>query len=141
MGQSPNGNTYGNIGTEFHQGKMFFTDRIIGISNVKTSTPIKVTSKYSLVMSVRAPVGDVNYCNREICIGRGLCSIECFVPELTDYLYIILKANSKFFKDKSTGTTFKAINMDVIASLPILLPPLNEQKSIASKINKINMYL
>ncbi len=141
MGQSPDGNTYGNIGIEFHQGKSFFGDRILGYSSIKTSSPIKTTTSHSIVMSVRAPVGDINICDRIICIGRGLCAIDYLITELTEYLYILLKANNKYFNDNSTGTTFKAVNHDIVSSLPILLPPFKEQQKIIKKVNQINTYL
>ena len=43
MGQSPDGNTYGNIVIEFHQGKSFF-ELELGYSSIKMSSPIKTTT-------------------------------------------------------------------------------------------------
>ena len=137
MGQSPDGNTYGNIGMEFHQGKTFFTDKILGISNVKTSNPTKVVSANSIIMSVRAPVGDVNYCDRTICIGRGLCSFKEIIDGMNEYLYLILECNKKYFIDNSTGTTFKAVNSDIISNLIVKLPPYNEQQRIVHTLKNI----
>ena len=138
MGQSPDSNTYNDkTGIEFHQGKGHFTEYLIDNSNIYTSKPQKIAPKNSIIMSVRAPVGDINLVNREICIGRGLCSI---IPDKNinlKYIFIYLWLNKKLFEKQSTGTTFKAINKDVICNFEVLLPPLEEQNRILIKLNKI----
>ena len=72
MGQSPKGETVtrNSNGIEFHQGKIYFTDKYIDKSPFSTSEPTKITSN-SVLLCVRAPVGEVNLVNREVCIGRG----------------------------------------------------------------------
>ena len=73
MGQSPAGDTInGKYGTEFHQGKINFTNKYLAESAQYTTAPSKIAAPESLLLCVRAPVGIVNITKREICIGRGV---------------------------------------------------------------------
>ena len=88
MGQSPNSEDVGNDGIEFHQGKIYFTDEIIGFSDKYCSKPKKISNANEILLSVRAPVGEVNLNNREICIGRGLASIKIINSEERYFFYL-----------------------------------------------------
>lgn len=134
MGQSPAGSSYGDIGMEFHQGKSYFGIKYLMESPIKTILPIKITDCNSIIMSVRAPVGDINLTNKSVCIGRGLCSIKYLVENSQEYLYNFLLAMKKYYIDNSTGTTFKAVTADTVSNTPVCLPPLREQHRIINKI-------
>ena len=136
MGQSPNSEDVGNDGIEFHQGKIYFTDEIIGFSDKYCSKPKKISNANEILLSVRAPVGEVNLNNREICIGRGLASIKIINSEERYFFYLLFYCK-KIFEKKSTGTTFKAISKDIIENLLIPLPPLAEQKRIVEKLDNV----
>ena len=76
MGQSPPGKTYNENGDGFAflQGNAEFGDRYP--QNIKyTTAPKKIAPKGSILISVRAPVGDLNIANQDYCIGRGLAAI------------------------------------------------------------------
>ena len=60
---------------EFHQGKTYFTQKTISNSNIYTKHAKKTAEPNSILFSVRAPVGAINYCDRQIAIGRGLAAI------------------------------------------------------------------
>lgn len=136
MGQSPTGNSVmiGDKGIEFHQGKSHFGKLFLKSSSQITTEPRKIASKNSIVMSVRAPVGDVNITQRSICIGRGLASIRPIMNVKLKYLYYFLLIKKKDFERVATGSTFKAINKSIVTNTLVPLPPLNEQKRIVSKI-------
>ena len=138
MGQSPKGSSVGEniVGIEFHQGKKNFGEDYINNSNIYTDEPKKIIDVKSIIMSVRAPVGDVNIVDRKICIGRGLCGIVPIICNL-GYLYYYIKMLKKYFELKSTGTTFKAISNDIIMNSLIAIPPLTEQKRILAKIEEL----
>ena len=136
MGQSPNSEDVGKEGIEFHQGKIYFTNEIIGFSDKYCSKPKKISNANEILLSVRAPVGEVNLNNREICIGRGLASIKIINNEEKYFFYLLIFCK-KIFDKKSTGTTFKAIGKDVIENLLIPLPPLAEQKRIVEKLDNV----
>ena len=139
-GQSPDGAFINeNVGTEFHQGKQFFTDKEIGISHKKTTMVTKEVGgdTAAVVLSVRAPVGDVNIVRRKICIGRGLFGIVPKESVDVEYLFFAMSALSNFLQKQSSGTTFKAINGKTVREFHFPLPPLSEQHRITTKINRL----
>ena len=139
MGQSPKVVLNENIANsiEFHQGKLMFTKNEIDYSNKYTINPCKKTNGHSILLCVRAPVGILNYCNRKIAIGRGLCSIEPSTNVDLDYLYFWLLYLNKYFIDKSTGSTFSAITIGTIKNAPFKYCSLEIQHEIKTKIREL----
>ena len=131
MGQAPKGTTVNEVGegTEFHQGKTEFTDKIIGRSVKYTTSDNKIIDDEYILMAVRAPVGDVNLLNRKISIGRGLAGIRPYVSN-KEYIFYYLDSIKDYYEANSTGSTFKAINGNTIKNTPLPLPPLEEQSRI-----------
>ena len=135
MGQSPLSQSY-NIdkkGLPFYQGKTEFGNIYIKEPIIYCNSPIKIVEKNDILMSVRAPVGDVNIATQKSCIGRGLASIRA---KKVDYLYLfyLLKERKIKIEKMGVGSTFKAINKNNISSLQI---PIIEM----SKQNRIKKYL
>ncbi len=139
MGQSPIGESVSDnsTGIEFHQGKIFFTEKYLAKSNFNTTKPTKIIKEPSVLLCVRAPVGVVNISNREICIGRGLCAITPTGNISVDFVYYWMNTLEKTFIEKSTGSTFQSISLNTIKKSIIPLPPLSEQKRIVFQIEKI----
>ena len=139
MGSSPTGDTLNrdNHGIEFHQGKVFFSDRYIQPSDIYTTQPVKLAEPQSILLCVRAPVGTVNITDRQICIGRGLCSLKPSKIIDLQYAYYVLQTCSEEFEQKATGSTFKAVGGDVVKKQTIPLPPYNEQQRIVNKIEEL----
>ena len=138
MGQSPKGETYnidGN-GMPFLQGRKTF-GRIYPIIDTWTTQPLKVANKDEILMSVRAPVGDMNFANKEICIGRGLCSINAKNGR-NKYLYYMLLNSIDDLKLKSTGTVFDSINRNNLENLEINFHTEEEQKKIEKILGSID---
>ena len=141
MGQSPNGSDIstenGKGALEFHQGKISFTDWQIDKSGKFAINFNKVAPENSLLVCVRAPVGEVNFTNRKIAIGRGLCAIKPNTSLLdTKYLYYVLLDLKKYFLKKGKGSTFDAITVDVLKHCIIPLPSINYQRRIASVLDE-----
>ncbi|MDR2407802.1 MAG: restriction endonuclease subunit S [Bacteroidales bacterium] len=136
MGQSPDGTSVTNSsdGIEFHQGKVFFTNRIIGKSAQTTIAPSKIAPEESVLLCVRAPVGKVNLTDRELCIGRGLCSLKPFISISIDFLYYLLETYEDIFVKQATGTTFIAITGEVVNKQLVPIPPLSEQQRIINQL-------
>jgi type I restriction enzyme S subunit len=145
MGQSPKGyevsSEKSNESFEFHQGKADFGDFELLFSNKWTMQINKLVEAPAVVMSVRAPVGDVNFLTgRNIVIGRGLASIQPYISS-QQFFYYLLSTKKNVLESKATGTTFKAINNKTLQELIVSLPPINEQNRIVSSIEKMNLQL
>ena len=139
MGQSPDGNDVFEAekednAYEFHQGKIYFTEKYISPSGKWCKNPPRIANIGSLLVCVRAPIGDVNIVQRQIGIGRGLAAIIGYAKITTDFLYYWILAHKKNLIEKGTGSTFKAITLDVLKKMIIPIPPLAEQKRILSRI-------
>lgn len=140
MGQSPPSSTYNNrgIGLPFLQGNAEFGE-IYPHPTLSCSNPIKVAEKNDLLLSVRAPVGDVNINPSKSCIGRGLTAIRTMENKINYlFLFYYLKNSKNLFGSLSMGSTFKAITKKEIEKFQILLPPLPEQKKIAEILSTVD---
>lgn len=138
MGQSPNSNTYNDEGDglPFFQGKADFGRRSPQVK-YWCSIPIKVVPKNSILLSVRAPVGDINLSTEESCIGRGLASITAISVD-REFLYQFLLYSKPRFEALGQGSTFEAINGAELRSFTIKVPSLPEQKKIASILTSMD---
>ena len=138
MGQSPKGETYNTDGNgmPFLQGRKTF-GRIYPTIDTWTTNPIKTANKDEILMSVRAPVGDMNFANQEICIGRGLCSINAKNGR-NKYLYYMLLNSMNALKQKSTGTVFDSINRNDLENLEINFHSDEEQEKIENILGNID---
>ncbi|MCK4234877.1 restriction endonuclease subunit S [candidate division WOR-3 bacterium] len=140
MGQSPPSSTYNRKGKglPFLQGKAEF-GKIYPSPLIYCSQPIRIAEKNDLLLSVRAPVGDVNITPFKSCIGRGLTAIRPKSNRLHYlYLFYCLAFNKRIFKSLAAGSTFKAIRRNEIERIPIPLPPLLEQQKIAEVLGIVD---
>ncbi len=138
MGQSPPSRTYNKegIGLPFFQGKAEFGENYP--TPIKWCLePIKIAKEKDILVSVRAPVGDVNMAPFECCIGRGLAAIR--PKDNLDHFYLLcyMKISKGRLEDEGGGTTFKAVGKSVLQNLKIPLPPLPEQQKIARILSTI----
>lgn len=139
MGQSPKPESINNnkLGCEFHQGKSNFGEIFLNKSEVYTTADNKIIEVPAIVMSVRAPVGDVNLLKDKIYIGRGLASFQIYTECDLYYIYYYFLTIKNSLERVSTGSTFKAINSEIVKNIIIPLPPLAEQKRIVEKIEEL----
>ena len=138
MGQSPDGNSINEKnGVEFHQGKLFFSQKELLKSPFYTTSPVKIAEPNSLVLCVRAPVGDINTLDRRICIGRGLCNLRPNSALDLGFVYYSMLQHKAPLENKATGSTFKSISKNIICKEYFDLPPLAEQKRIVKKIEEL----
>ena len=132
MGQSPKGDTYNNQGTgmPFLQGNRTFGDRYPEFDTWTTS-PTKIAKAGDVIMSVRAPVGDLNITPVEMCLGRGVCSIRA-KNGCQDFIYYLMKHSMSQLLSKESGTVFGSVNRNDINGLDVDVPEKDEeQKKIA----------
>jgi type I restriction enzyme S subunit len=136
-GQSPEGKYYNNVGDglPFYQGKKEFGDKFIGDPTTWTTKITKVAEFGDILMSVRAPVGPVNFANSQMCIGRGLAAIRAGSNIDVEFLFNYLIKNGSEITGK-TGAVFNSINKSQIEDILIPLPPLPEQQRIVSILDR-----
>jgi type I restriction enzyme S subunit len=137
-GQSPEGVFYNSVGNgiPFYQGKKEFGTKYLGKPTTWTTKVTKLARQGDILMSVRAPVGPINFSTYEICIGRGLAAIRGNKEIDNDFLFYFL-----LFKQPdlvgNAGAVFDSINKDQIAGIELLLPSLPEQKAIVEKLDAV----
>lgn len=133
MGQSPKGETYNEDGKGmiFFQGRSDFGFRFPSI-RMYTTDPKKIASKFETLISVRAPVGDINMAQTECCIGRGLGAISHPEKLFTYTYYKILSLQENLKSYDNEGTVFGSINKDTLGNIKVLLPPIDIVKSFNS---------
>jgi type I restriction enzyme S subunit len=142
-GQSPPSETYNSEGEgiPFFQGKADFGSFYPTV-RYWCNKPTKISLPNDILFSVRAPVGPTNINNIEACIGRGLSAIRCKRDVVVmKYLLHYLRTNENKIADLGTGSTFKAITISELKKLQIPLPPLDQQKKIASILDAADAYM
>jgi type I restriction enzyme M protein len=134
-GQSPNGEYYNERGDglAFYQGKTEFGEIFIGKPKKWTTQVTREAYAGDILMSVRAPVGPVNFATEHICIGRGLAAIRAKPSALPMFLFYLLKSQEGNIKGNG-GSVFDSISKQQIEELQIPLPPLAVQQEIVAEI-------
>ena len=130
MGQSPNGDTYNTIGDGmiFFQGRSDFGFRFPSI-RMYTNDPKKIAKKFETLISVRAPVGDINMASEDCCIGRGLGSISHIFKLYSYTYYKILSIQVELKSYDNEGTVFGSINKETLGNIKSIIPPIDICKS------------
>ena len=137
MGQSPNSSSYNEEknGIPFYQGNADFGE-LYPTARVWCSNPKKIAKENDILISVRAPIGALNYATEECCIGRGLAAITIENDAERNYVFHFLKAQNKELNNKGTGSTFKAISKSVLEEVQV--PVISkEQQEISMKLMDI----
>ena len=99
--------------------------------------PYKVAIPGDVLISVRAPVGETNRVANQMGIGRGLAAIR-FDKESQPFGWQVLNHSKSALARVTQGSTFAAIGGGELRNLPILLPPLPEQRAIAAVLDSID---
>lgn len=137
MGQSPPSSFYNTSGEgiPFLQGNAEFGE-VYPSPSIYCSKPLKVAEKGDILLSIRAPVGELNIASFKCVIGRGLAGIRCKDKKThSKYLYYYLKYSVNRLKSMSTGSTFKAVGKDILSHFEIWLPDFEEQQKIAEVLS------
>jgi len=138
MGQSADTSdySYNGIGTPFLQGKAEF-----GLRHpqpcIHSESAKKFALKEDILLSVRAPVGELNIADQKYGIGRGLCSITPLVEVCDrDFIRYFLELAKVELLSVSTGSTYEAVTIFQVANVLCIIPPLHEQSLIASFLDR-----
>lgn len=142
MGQSPKGTSYNEIGDgiSFYQGRAEFGNRFPSV-RLFTTEPSRYAEPYSVLLSVRAPVGDINIAVERCCIGRGLASILSKNKHQSFVLYTMFFLKKELDKFNSEGTVFGSINRSSLENLKIIIPPVDIIDKFENLTSKIDVML
>lgn len=138
MGQSPSGSSYnedGN-GVVFYQGRAefgsFFPRR-----RLYTTEPKRMAREGDTLMSIRAPVGDLNVANEGCCIGRGLAAIHS--ENNQSFVHYLVRAQGRQLDTfNGDGTVFGSINGKALKELPVFLPDNDVITQLESQLKPID---
>lgn len=110
MGTSPKGDTLNEVGdgVDFYQGTRDFGFRFPS-QRIWTTNPIRLARRNDTLMSVRAPVGELNRAVRDCCVGRGVAAIHSEKQPSTLY-YAMRASRAAWDKFQGDGTVFASVN-------------------------------
>ena len=139
MGQSPSGSSYNEdgIGTIFFQGRAEFGFRFPSV-RLFTTEPKRMAYTNDTLMSVRAPVGDLNIAHTNCCIGRGLAAIHSKTNHQSFVHYTMFSLKKQLDVFNGEGTVFGSINRNALNEMPIVIPPaekLDEFEKLVSPMD------
>ena len=123
MGQSPPGDTYNEAGDglPFYQGRTDFGFRFPS-QRVFCTAPTRLAEPGDTLVSVRAPVGDVNMALEKCCVGRGVAAVRHPNGCRSFVFYATRGLRSRFDLFDSEGTVFGSINKKDFQALPVIEP-------------------
>ena len=137
MGQSPDSTSYNQVGEgiPFFQGNADF-GTIHPVTRVWCNAPTKIVETGTLLISVRAPIGALNFATEQSCIGRGLAGITPKNDINLKYIYYCLKSKTNELNAKGTGSTFKAIAKKALGETSVKVVPSADQAKIVEILDK-----
>lgn len=139
MGQSPKSEFYNTDGKgyPFLQG-----NRTFGLKyptfDIYTTLLTKLAEAGDVIMSVRAPVGELNITPVDMCLGRGVCSLRMKNGNQS-YLFYMMKYYIPYLLQKESGTVFGSVSKRDITELEVdIIEDVEKQKKIARYLEMID---
>jgi len=139
MGQSPPGESLNEVGDgiEFFQGSTDFGWQFPTVRKY-TTRPTRMAKQGDILLSVRAPVGDMNIANLDCCIGRGIAALNS-KDGFEGFLFYVMQYFKKIFERRnSEGTTFGSITKNDLHSLPLAYPPVELLRAYDKVVSRYN---
>jgi len=139
-GQSPPSETYNEKGQglPFLQGNGDFSDKH-PVPKSWCTAPVKIAEANDTLISVRAPVGEVNRADRQYAIGRGLAAIRATSAN-ANFIYHGLRRWRWSLQRVAQGTTFDAVTARHFSQLLVALPDdKDEQAAIAHVLDVVDV--
>ena len=137
MGQSPSGDETTSdstyiplIGGAADMGNLF------PVITRYTKVPTKLSKKDDVIICVRATLGRPIYSDGVYCLGRGVAAIRSNVL-IKEYIRYFMINNEQYLYENATGSTFLQITSTKLKSMPVPLPPLDEQQRIVDIIESL----
>ena len=123
MGQSPPGNTYNQSheGLPFYQGRTDFGFRF-PTNRVFCTAPTRFAEIGNSLVSVRAPVGDINMATERCCIGRGVAAAIHKSMSRSYTYYFMRSIEEVFSRFDAEGTVFGSISKKDFHNIQCIKP-------------------
>ncbi|MGX0916692.1 restriction endonuclease subunit S [Staphylococcus hominis] len=139
MGQSPSSKNYTNDSNnivlvqgnaDLQKGKIY--------PRIYTTEITKTAEKHDIILTVRAPVGELAISQMKACIGRGVCAIKgnTFI-----YTYLNYLNDKNYWKRIVQGSTFESISGTDVKNVPLKIPSKKEQEKIGRFFSKIDQQI
>ena len=140
MGQSPVGSSYNEegLGEIFFQGRAEFGERFPTI-RLYTTEPKRMAFANDTLISVRAPVGDLNVAHKYCCIGRGLAAIHSKTNHQSFWLYTMFSLKRQLEVFNGEGTVFGSINRDSLRNIAIYIPSIDKINDFENLVAPIDL--
>ena len=100
-------------------------------------TSMKSFPAGTVLLSSRAPIGKVAIAGVEMYCNQGFKNLICSEAIYNRYLYHYLKSKTDYLNSLGRGATFKEISKNIVESIEIPLPSLEEQRKIAAVLDKV----
>lgn len=139
MGQSPSGDSYNyeNKGEIFYQGRTEFGFRFPKIKTF-TTEPTRIAKAKDILLSVRAPVGDLNITLNECCIGRGVSAVRSKTQCNSFLFYLMKSVKNQFDISNGEGTIFGSINKDDLYAIKVLISDFKVDNAFENEVSLID---
>jgi len=98
----------------------------------------KLWKPQTVILSTGATIGQVGIAKTKLATKQGITGIECDDNLLPEYLYYFLKNNKHLLLSLSQGSTIEEIRAPTLVKLNVSIPPLPEQKKIASILTSVD---
>ena len=136
MGQSPSSKNYTDNPEDFIlvQGNADLKNGAV-VPRLWTKEVTKTAEANSIILTVRAPVGEVAISGYDVVLGRGVAGIKG-----NDFIYYVLLCLKEFhyWEKLSSGSTFDSINSNDIKEILINMPNEKEQEVITGQLKNID---
>ena len=136
MGQSPKSENYTDNPNDYIlvQGNADIKDKQV-VPRLWTTEVTKMAEIGDIILTVRAPVGDIGKTDYNVVIGRGVAAIKG-----NDFIFYTLEKMKKtgFWNRFSTGSTFESISSNDIKEAIIQIPTLKEQQAIGTYFSNLD---
>ncbi|SIL85666.1 restriction endonuclease S subunit [Mycobacteroides abscessus subsp. abscessus] len=138
LGQSPSSSTYNEqgAGLPFFQGKADF-GLVHPTPRVWCTAGSKFAKANDVLLSIRAPVGDVNMATQDAVIGRGVAAIRASCVSDSWFLYFALQFMKPVLEERATGSTFASVNGTAVRDLEIPYFSDAERRSIGQVLKLV----
>ena len=135
MGQSPKSENYTDNPNDYIlvQGNADIKDNQV-VPRLWTTEVTKMAEIGDIILTVRAPVGDIGKTDYNVVIGRGVAAIKG-----NDFIFYTLEKMKMtgFWNRFSTGSTFESISSNDIKEAIIQIPTLKEQQAIGAYFSNL----